>query len=73
MRHYFFRLNASPAQCERLYWGKQQAVLTSENGVRVSIPVAQLRRFITANGIHGRFQLVVDNNQKLVTFEAVLG
>ena len=71
MQRFYFNLSATLAECERLYQGKRQVVITDEYGVRVSVPVQQLKQFVLPSGIHGRFKLVIDNQQKVVRFERI--
>lgn len=71
MQLFYFNLSASLAECERLYRGKNQVVITDEFGVRVSVPVQRLKPFLLPSGIQGRFKLVIDEQQKVVLFERV--
>ena len=72
MQLFYFNLSATLADCERLYRGKHQVIITDENGVRVSVPAKHLKQFLLPTGIRGRFKLVIDDQQKIVLFEQVL-
>ncbi|WP_232366492.1 DUF2835 family protein [Salinimonas sediminis] len=67
---YYFTLNLSYNQCERLYQaGYQHAVLNADSGHRVQIPIVRLRPFVTTLGLKGRFRLITNAANKIVTFE----
>ncbi|AWB67730.1 DUF2835 domain-containing protein [Saccharobesus litoralis] len=69
---YFFSLDVPPQQCEELYTGVHRTVTaTAHNGLRVQIPIANLRRFVTQMGIKGVFRLITDDNNKIQSFERV--
>ncbi|MFC6440135.1 DUF2835 family protein [Bowmanella sp. JS7-9] len=66
---YFFRLDVSYYDCQRLYAGNiPSVILTDERGRRIQIATRYLRNYISSNGIHGRFRLQTDNNHKFVSF-----
>ena len=59
-------------ECQVLYTGQlQNALLISEDGYRVQIPVVNLKRHIDSRGIKGRFRLLTDINNKIVSFERI--
>lgn len=68
MKTFIFVLRASVAECEILYRGKTKVIMTCTEGVKVSVPVARIRPFVLANGIEGRFKLVIDNDNKVLSF-----
>ena len=50
----------------RHYHGRAQAVIVlAEDGRRVQLPARNFRNFITKNGIHGRFEVELDDNNRL--------
>ena len=66
---YFFSLNASYHDCLRLYAGnKKHVVLTDEAGVKISLPIHNIKLFITPLGINGRFHLTLTEQQKIKDF-----
>ncbi|WP_017445982.1 DUF2835 family protein [Gayadomonas joobiniege] len=72
MKEYYFSLRMSYSDCLAIYYGQvQHAVLISEEGVRVQLPVSRIRNHIDALGIRGRFRLLIDENNKIVEFVRV--
>lgn len=68
----YFRLNISTDAYLRYYQGTAAfAVVRAEDGRRIRLPAANLRRFITREGILGRFRLRYDSNQKIISLERV--
>ena len=67
IRH-IFSAHLSYSECEDLY--KQQIkylIVTNQEGKRIQLPKENLRKFVTPTGIKGRFELIVDQNNKLVS------
>ena len=51
----------------RFYRGEaRQLIAISDTGLRVSLPVESMRRFVTQAGIRGWFQLTLGAGDKLV-------
>ncbi|RUO72982.1 DUF2835 domain-containing protein [Idiomarina ramblicola] len=65
---YVFGLSMSYQEYCDVYYSKgyQQVVVTTDNGTRVALPAGRLIPFIDSQGIHGRFVLQVDHQQKFV-------
>lgn len=60
-RCYRFRIALSYQQYLHYYQGHVQAIVVrSDEGLRLQLPAARLRPFVTAMGIHGRFELELD-------------
>lgn len=67
---YYFSLRMSYSECMQVYTGQiQHAVLTSEQGVRVQVPINRIKAHLDSFGVNGRFRLAVDQNNKIVAFE----
>ncbi|MFK7993241.1 MAG: DUF2835 domain-containing protein [Granulosicoccus sp.] len=63
-----FRLDISPKQCQRYYSGHALRVtVVSEQGLRLAFPASELRRFVTRRGVQGRFEIVFNEDHKLVS------
>lgn len=72
MNTYFFRIQLTYDQCQHLYNGStSHAVVTAESGQRIRIPASNLRPFIGQYGIRGRFRLITNQNNKILSFEPV--
>ncbi len=70
MRQAFFTLHIPAAEMLRYYRGSAATVaVTAEDGTRLKFPAASLRRFVTGEGIHGRFVIRFDEANRLVGIE----
>ena len=62
-----FYLSITREQYTRFYQGQaQRVVVRSDEGRTLQFPASILRPFITHQGIHGRFGIRFDENNKLV-------
>ncbi len=67
MQRIRFRIDLPPEQLVRYYQGEARSVLVqAEDGRRVQFPAARLRPFVTARGVQGRFQLLLDDDSRLL-------
>ncbi len=65
MREVTFRLVISSDELLRYYRGTAKNVLvTTDQGLRVQFPAEHLQRFITADGVSGRFAIRFDASNK---------
>lgn len=72
MTTYYFTLKASYDMCEKLYFtGSNAVVLRAESGHTVQIPTVNLRPFVTRSGLNGRFRLIINDKNKVESFEKV--
>jgi hypothetical protein len=70
MNRYEFDLHISPEQYLDYYRGAVRHVLAlSTTGQTVQFPASLLQRFVTTEGIHGRFVLTCDQNHKCTGLE----
>lgn len=68
MKKYVFDVHMSYAQCEDLYIQQiKYVVVHTYEGKTLRLPKENLKRFLLADGINGRFELVCDANNKLVS------
>ncbi|WPC75299.1 DUF2835 domain-containing protein [Vibrio porteresiae] len=66
MNQYFFTLNISYQTFLSHYSGQASTVLViTENGLRLQLPAARLRPYLSQLGIRGRFRLITDQNNKI--------
>lgn len=62
-----FYLDISQDDYLRNYRGTAHTVLVqAEDGRTVRFPAVNLRQFVTADGIHGRFEMSLDENNSLI-------
>ncbi len=67
-----FRLNVDREEAMRYYRGEASAVVArTDSGQSLQFPALHVRRFITQNGIHGRFRIRFDDNYKLLSIERI--
>ncbi|MEJ2199830.1 MAG: DUF2835 domain-containing protein [Desulfuromonadaceae bacterium] len=72
MRQARFTLHISADEMLRYYRGRAAMVaVVAEDGRRIRFPVSNLRPFVTANGIHGRFVIRYDANNRLLAVERI--
>lgn len=65
-----FSMDIPPAEFELYYRGAASRVLIrAADGRRILIPAANLRPFVTHEGIRGRFRLVIDERHRLVDLQ----
>ena len=63
-------LNISAQAYQRMYRGEARNVVARDTeGHRVQFPALSLRKFVTAEGVRGRFLIHVDANHRLVDIQ----
>jgi len=62
------RLAVSSDQLERWYRGEVDSLQARDNAGRwVRLPVAHLRPYVGHDGLHGTFELTIDDNHRLLS------
>lgn len=62
-----FSISLTRDQALRYYQGHARFVIVrADNGQRVQFPAEHLRPFIGSDGVHGRFSIEFDSNNKLI-------
>ena len=69
-RVFFFSVNVPYLQCEALY-SQASLVMIAEDGTSVRVPSNRIKKFITSEGIKGRFRMIVDKHKKIKSFERI--
>ena len=65
MKRYEFQLRVSAGQYLDYYRGAvRHVIVRSAAGQTVQFPASLLQRFVTPEGVHGRFVLLCDENNK---------
>ncbi|MGC6507520.1 MAG: DUF2835 family protein [Myxococcota bacterium] len=73
IKHHFW-LKLSKSQWLRYYKGASNTVMVhSLKGVKIAIPAHHFRSHTTFNGIEGFFELILDNDNKLVSLKRISG
>ncbi len=71
-QHLRVALDLSPQQLVHYYEGNINTVVArTTDGRIVRFPVNILRSVVQANGVHGIFELVVDENRKFVSIKRI--
>ncbi|MGD2119739.1 MAG: DUF2835 family protein [Chromatiales bacterium] len=61
------RIDVDPEQYLEFYEGRKKHVYSiAENGQSVIFPANRLKPFVTREGIHGRFEISFDENNRFV-------
>lgn len=72
MNRYEFHLRIPASRFLDYYRGEvRQVVARSTTGQNVQFPASLLQKFVTPNGVEGRFALLVDENNKCVGLERI--
>ena len=62
----------SAAKCKQFYAGQiQYVVVTDDYGKTIQLPLSRFRPFMTTNGLRGRFQLLLGENNKFIDLQQV--
>jgi len=62
---YHFQLHLSRNQIAQYYQGTARDIsVHADNGVLLRFAARHLRRFLTPKGVHGRFRLTTDHNNR---------
>jgi len=70
IRVFYVNLSVSRDEFQKLYTGHASSVRAqATNGQVINFPARNLMPFLLHNGVHGRFKLCVDHNNKLVSLE----
>ena len=67
-----FRLAISAEEYLAYYQGSaQEVVARSDDNKIVRFPASAIRRFVTHDGIFGRFEITFDENNKLISIQPI--
>ncbi len=65
-----FSISLSAEQFLRYYRGSAHSVIVrADDGRRIQLPANSLRPFVGKDGIYGRFQLSLDENNRIITID----
>jgi hypothetical protein len=72
MQTFYFNLTLKYDLCEQLYIpGINSVIMKADDGKRIQLPVKNLRPFVSTIGNKGRFRLMIDDNNKITSFEKI--
>lgn len=68
MNELIFNLHITPEQYQAYYQGSARTIsVKTETGHSLKFPANAVQKFITHEGVHGRFKITFDENNKLVS------
>lgn len=72
-KQHWFRLNISYAEYQQNYYGQGHlnVLIRTEAGLRLSLPAGRLLPFVGSDGIHGRFRLTTDANNRFLQLDKI--
>lgn len=66
MSSFRFTMALPAPEVQEIYQGRARYILVvSDEGLKLQLPAANFRRFVTANGIRGRFSVSIDADNKI--------
>ena len=66
MRKFEFEMALSAHKTQSIYEGQARYILVeSDQGLKLQLPAPNFREYVTAEGIHGHFQVEIDSTNKL--------
>lgn len=72
MRNYEFEMALSAQKTETIYEGRARyIVVESDQGDRLQLPAVNFYRYVTAQGIRGRFSVDIDANNKIIALRKI--
>ncbi len=72
MRQFEFNLALPAQKVQVIYQGQARYILVeSDDGLKLQLPAANFRDFVTEDGIHGRFAVSVDTSNKIQTLRKI--
>ena len=74
MTRFRFWIDLSADVYLHYYQGRARAVIVmAEDGRRIQFPAGRLRPFLLKDGIHGQFEITLDENNKLMGIQRLPG
>lgn len=62
-----FSLNLSSQDYQAYYRGQASTIVAlSDTGARIAFPASQLQRFVTRDGVKGRFEIVYSEENRFI-------
>jgi len=66
MRNFEFTMALSAQKTQSIYQGQARyIVVESDQGLKLQLPAVNFRSYVTAQGIHGRFKVEIDPDNKI--------
>ena len=66
MKRMIFSMNLSAEKYLRYYQGSAKAVIVqADDGRTLKFPINAIQKFVTRDGVQGRFEIIFDDNNKM--------
>ena len=66
-RSYEFSIRLSAEEIRSIYQGQARYLLvTTDDGTKLQLPAQNFRRYVTNDGISGRFRVEIDKDNKIL-------
>ncbi len=67
MRTFEFDMALSVLKTQSIYQGQVHYILVeTDDGLKLQLPAANFRSYVKAHGIHGRFSVKIDADNKII-------
>ena len=74
MRRFEFILALSADEIRRLYAGSARFLIVEDlRGIRLQLPLGNFRRFVGHDGIQGRFEVRIDDDNRIIELRKIRG
>ena len=71
-RRFEFSLKLSAGEVQRIYQGQARYFLVyTDEGTSLQLPASNFRRYVTGQGIQGRFEVEIDQRNKIIQLELI--
>lgn len=71
-RRFQFNLNLSADKIKRVYEGQARYIhVYTDDGVSLQLPANNFRQYVTDQGIQARFEVEIDNKNKIIQLKIV--
>lgn len=72
MRQFEFNLAISAQKTETIYQGRARYILVqSDADLKLQLPASSFRKFVASDGIHGRFRVEIDADNRIVHLQRI--
>ncbi len=67
-----FSINLSSEKTQQIYQGQARYILVyTDDGLSLQLPASNFRQYVTDRGIHGRFKIKTDDNNKIIQLKQI--
>ncbi|NNE63413.1 MAG: DUF2835 domain-containing protein [Gammaproteobacteria bacterium] len=71
-RKFKFNLKLSAEKVQHIYGGQARYILVyTDDGISLQLPASNFRQYVTERGIHGQFEVEIDDKNKLISLRII--